>query len=170
MHRFFASFLVASLPRFGRQNGAQMVPIISDGCPKRGSWRALKGDWPPIMVLPRFCSALASHFGRIFVRVSRHPHLTAGALWLATAFFFLSQRCQELVQNLPTTWREPMPKISAAERRPVNCHLPSCLHGATATVDRRPNTKTPSIKMRGRRCPPLGVRIEFDFPAKDHTF
>ena len=87
----------------------------------------------------------------------RHPDPTAGALWLATALFFLSQRCRELAQSLPRTCREPMPKTSAAERRPANFHLQSSLHGATATVARRPDPNLPNIKMKGRRCPPLGA-------------
>ncbi len=50
-----------------------------------------------------------------------------------------------------------MPKTSAAERRPVNFHLQSSLHGATATVACRPDQNLPNIKMKGRRCPPLGA-------------
>ena len=70
--------------------------------------------------------------------------LRGTSIGLAAAFRHLPRTCQES-------------KTSASERRPVNFHLPSSLHGATATVARRPDPNSPNIKMKGRRCLPLGA-------------
>ena len=140
---FLLAFWKPLLPRFRHQNEAKRDLNIFHVCSQRSFLERPSERFSFGLGFTSFFSALGSNFGRIFVTFG--PSASP------------SQKCRELAQNLPRTCQEPLPKTSAGERRPVNFHLPSSLHGATATVARRPDPNLPNIKMKGRRCPPLGA-------------
>ena len=151
---------------FGGQNGAKRDPKCWGAPPSKVVFRAYIRA---IFLRFRICLVFFS-FGlqcwsdfcdfwslRVAIRTRLREHCG-----LLLPFFSIPKKCRELARNFPKTCQEPLPKTSAGERRPVNFHLPSSLHGATATVARRPDPNSPNIKMKGRRCPPLGAsdRIE----------